>query len=790
MAKKIVDPKIQARETAEIVEDAFRNVSNEIGKIFAKSLDQTESFAKTLQKDVTGALNSLAKTSTVIEEVLSKQKAGQLKLADIEKIKEQRAIKLKTIQLQFNIAQKNAIGGSTIQIKLAKDLEKQINEATIAEGELNEELNKFGNQADKNNKKLGATGAIMKGLTKIPILGGLINAETVLAKIQKETAREGSTRFSVFKEGIKGVGSSIKETLTDPATLMTGGLSIASKLFNFFWEAMMGASKQQAEIAKSFNVSYESAKGIRDQFFNLKGIAKTFTKDLPEGATILEDELVKANIQINNLLGQSLTLTDELGDTGKELVVQFTRYTKLLDLSNEEQQALLSINAQTGASVEETTRSLLGQAKLYKLKTGYQIDERKVLRDVLTTSNSIKLSIKGGTDALVQATINAGKLGTNLEGLKSTSSALLNFEQSISDELSAELLLQRDINLDAARQAALTNDQLGLTEEVGKLIASFGPDFQKNSLAQEAFAKTLGKSKEEIADMYTSYKQMEATRNNQLKLDDKEIANLIEKKAITADQGKLLEQGKLSGVEFYDALKTAGYEGQKLTDALAGLSLTALESQSAQDKFNDAISSLKETLSSLVGSGVVDKLADGLSVLAEVLASGGSIWSPTGESDFTKAMRGKQYEKQMKFEEGLIKKEKSGDELTDEEKEVLRKRREKEAFVDQVQKDKEEKTFGGFFTDLLSRVPGFGRVGYGLASGGIIPPGYQNDTFPARLSSNEAVIPLDQLMAKFDAMANAITSNKQSEPKIYLGYTELNTATSMGTYGLNQGVTS
>ena len=76
MAKKIVDPKIQARETAEIVEDAFRNVSNEIGKIFAKSLDQTESFAKTLQKDVTGALNSLAKTSTVIEEVLSKQKAG------------------------------------------------------------------------------------------------------------------------------------------------------------------------------------------------------------------------------------------------------------------------------------------------------------------------------------------------------------------------------------------------------------------------------------------------------------------------------------------------------------------------------------------------------------------------------------------------------------------------------------------------------------------------------------------------------------------------------------------
>lgn len=33
----------------------------------------------------------------------------------------------------------------------------------------------------------------------------------------------------------------------------------------------------------------------------------------------------------------------------------------------------------------------------------------------------------------------------------------------------------------------------------------------------------------------------------------------------------------------------------------------------------------------------------------------------------------------------------------------------------------------------------------GLAEGGIIPPGFSNDTFPARLSSNEAVIPLDKI---------------------------------------------
>lgn len=45
--------------------------------------------------------------------------------------------------------------------------------------------------------------------------------------------------------------------------------------------------------------------------------------------------------------------------------------------------------------------------------------------------------------------------------------------------------------------------------------------------------------------------------------------------------------------------------------------------------------------------------------------------------------------------------------------------------------------FKAIFGSVFSGIP--------LATGGIIPPGYPNDTFPARLSSGEAVIPLDKL---------------------------------------------
>lgn len=60
------------------------------------------------------------------------------------------------------------------------------------------------------------------------------------------------------------------------------------------------------------------------------------------------------------------------------------------------------------------------------------------------------------------------------------------------------------------------------------------------------------------------------------------------------------------------------------------------------------------------------------------------------------------------------------------------------------------KAFGaskvGSFANIFKFNLGLGGSNaVGLASGGIVPSGYPNDTFPARLSSGEAVIPLDRL---------------------------------------------
>ena len=103
-----------------------------------------------------------------------------------------------------------------------------INPAAIAyENELIADLEEQAKLADKFNQKLGITGNTIKGLNKIPVLGGLIKSEEVLARIQKKTAEEGSTRFDIFKEGVKGVGSSIASSLTDPVVGFSALTSIS-----------------------------------------------------------------------------------------------------------------------------------------------------------------------------------------------------------------------------------------------------------------------------------------------------------------------------------------------------------------------------------------------------------------------------------------------------------------------------------------------------------------------------------------------------------------------------------
>jgi hypothetical protein len=146
--------------------------------------------------------------------------------------------------------------------------------------------------------------------------------------------------------------------------------------------------------------------------------------------------------------------------------------------------------------------------------------------------------------------------------MESTADALLNFETSIEDELKAELLTGKQMNLERARAAALANDMKGLSEEIGKNEEVIGAFASGNRLAQEATAKALGMNREQLASMVY---QQEAMK--------------IGAEGVRAKYGE----------QAYESLKA----------------------QAAQEKFANAVEKLKTVLSSIVQifSPIIDAIA-------------------------------------------------------------------------------------------------------------------------------------------------------------------------------------
>ena len=748
----------QVESQIRVVTGALKEAERETAKIGTSFSD--------LKKEVEGIVGEMGNWGTAtskatkafkniadITQKLTYDEKGlsELSKKDLERLqkqikinKEELIVAAKSIQAKYRIKEL-----SEENIKNAVDIKDE--EAAILRGylgqfsvvdDINKQTDKRLASEKKIEKQLGLAGKALDGLKKIPILGDILNIDDAKEDM-RDLAKQGKSSFEILGKGLSSAFSGL-----GPLALIAG----IAKAFQMMVGVMFKADEQITNIAKSLNVSKDRANDVRQSFYDIKNNAGSLAQ-VQEGNLILVENLVKTQIELNEALGLSVDLTEE---QNTRFLTQLTNANKFLKLEKTETEGLIALFAQTGEEVENIKNLILGTTKETKLLTGFQVNERKILGDVLTTSNSIKLSIKGGTEALIQSTINANKFGTSLKDLNSTANALLNFEQSINDELSAELLLGRDLNLDRARAASLTNDQLGLTEEVGKLISDFGPDFQKNAIAQEAFAKTLGKSREEIADMYTKYLETEKLRNNQLKLGTKELEQIKTKAKLTDSQFKLLKDGELSGVEFYNILKESGIQSERLTELLAGMSVASLESQSSQEKFNDAVASAQETFTRFVTGETLDKFANLLTQFINVWQSRGLIAAIMGTG-------GAEAKKEA------AKSVSSGREGAEA----------KKAYVIAEQAERGEGSGVNYTRD----------VG-GMAKGGIVPAGFPNDTYRARLSSNEAVIPLDQLMAKFDAMVNVISSTNRSSPKIYLGTTELNTATAMNTYALNEGVTS
>jgi len=571
MADNQDDIRRKAQETASVVEDALRGIAGQIGDIFDRALSGADRVTRSTARDLQASFNKFARITDDIASNMTKIEQGSLTVKNIQRqINERKSQELALgIKLVTNLRQQG------VQVENIEELIEKQNAGTLsltrrqkqlvseylkAKGyneDYTKELEKQQKQVEAQNKKLGITGNLVKGISKIPVLGNLIDAEAAASAAQEESARKGSTRFSVMAKTAGSVGKSLAGSLTDPLFLLGQAFSILTSM-----------DKAAGELAKSMNMTYKEALAFREQL----GQIALQSND----AAINTRGLQETYMAIGQALGAN-------ADINEKDLKTFTKLREQAGFTNDELVSMQKMSLLTGKSVEDTTKEFLGGAAAMSAQKGLAINVKQLMKETAGASNTIKLSLGGSSKALAEAAVAAKALGSDLGKVEAISGKLLNFEDSISAELEAELLTGKQINLETARLAALNNDMATVAEEIKNQIGGSAEFSKMNRIQQEAFANAVGMSREELAN------------------------SLTEQEALQRVGAKTAEEARKK----YDDLRSRGLTAEQAALELGDQQLAKqFEQQSAADRFNQSIEKLKDLFSNLM-AGPFSALLEG-----------------------------------------------------------------------------------------------------------------------------------------------------------------------------------
>lgn len=255
------------------------------------------------------------------------------------------------------------------------------------------------------------------------------------------------------------------------------------------------------------------AKGMLDPLFI---IGKIYTAFLDVNKAAVEYQRLTgqnavATAGVNSSLASSVDVLTLMAEITKQTGLSATSIfseadlgrlaeaKNLLGLSGEQATNLGLRSKLTGKSIESYQDSIVAATNKYNRLNGTAVAHGVVMQDVLNTSDEISLSLGGDAAKISAANTAARGLGLTLEKVDQIAGSILQFEDSIGKELEAELLTGKNLNLEKAREFALTGNLAGLSDELKKNGATAAEFAGMNRIEQEALAAALGMSRQELA---------------------------------------------------------------------------------------------------------------------------------------------------------------------------------------------------------------------------------------------------------------------------------------------------
>ena len=318
------------------------------------------------------------------------------------------------------------------------------------------------------------------------IKDGLLEEGQVSEKINAIEGLKGSVKDKAIEAGKKLLG-------TQKSTAVAGAKSAAD---------MGKFSKLSAKAAGIYAVLYQIAQqfagqidAIGKQFGSLTELGSDFNKSLLSSSV----EATRLGGSIEEVAGITNVLASNFGiglDAAAEMSAKVFDTAKATGLSAGESANLFGVLMQTAnLSAVQAERFAEGA---FQLARQNQVAPQQVLKDIAGSAETIALFTKDGGNNIMEAAVQARKLGINLDSVGKVSESLLDFETSITKEVEASVLIGRQLNFQRARELSLAGDKVGMMKEVVKQVGSEAQFNKLNEIQRKAIADSISMS---VADM-------------------------------------------------------------------------------------------------------------------------------------------------------------------------------------------------------------------------------------------------------------------------------------------------
>jgi len=313
--------------------------------------------------------------------------------------------------------------------------------------------------------------------------------------------------------GIDAASEQASKALSDKLAPMLTGLG---KFMGRHWGAALAVGVAFAIISAISSLTDEIGEefgAIGAQTFGTDLIAaKATATELGYEFSDVADSVKAMSNEFGISFGDAIEISKASMDTARAL-----------GISTDQAGELTGLLMQMGGHSAESAQNFLKQGAALAKSAG--ISPAAVMSDISGSAEELAGFMKDGGENIMQAAVGARKMGMNLGEVVSMADSLLDFQSSIEKEMTASVMVGKNLNLQRARELALAGDLAGMTEEVLDNVVSEAEWNELNVLQRKSIADALGVSVQSMSKMVEesgkTFQQLKAMRE----LDISEIVS-------------------------------------------------------------------------------------------------------------------------------------------------------------------------------------------------------------------------------------------------------------------------